>query len=439
LPEARSRFTRLKIVQDRRIALDLPIMLDGSRLDHPWSALDALFRKPSVSLLITGPGGAGKTTLACRIGCRAMGEEGTPPGGVMCLPLLIDRDLEPSEAGDGFVPCLAGALRALVGTPRLSSKLTEALVRSGRILVIVDGLSERNKNTRRAFDPTRPDFPIMRLIVTSREVERGSMGSVMETLAIPPDSLYSFIARYIDEAIAINEIETQLSYEGHRASEADIHEACAQLKRLLRDKPTTPLFAAMWAEEITRSGETASRRIQSVAELIDSYVERLLAPAAGGNAVHLDSLRLDLVAIATRELGEELTPGWLTRTHILDALRDRRADSPERRIDILLGSRLLEADSRNQELIRIALDPIAEHMVARSRVEAMAGDTKKWRSFLEVLRRRGWPAGFVEAVRTCLEARGYGHQIHPIADAVLRELLVAGHSGRAASATRPAA
>ncbi len=121
-------------------------------------------------------------------------------------------------------------------------------------------------------------------------------------------------------------------------------------------------------------------------------------------------------------MGERLTPGWLIRTRVLDALRERTPDSPEKRIDILLDSRLIEADSRNSELIRIALDPIAEHLVARSRVEAMAGDAKKWRSFLDLLKRRGWPAGFVEAVRACLNARGYGYHAHPVSDAVLREL-----------------
>jgi len=429
----RDRFTRLKVVEDRRIALDLPITLDGAHLVQPWSALDLLFRKPSVSLLIAGPGGSGKTTLACRIGCRALGEEGTPLGGIFCLPLLIDRDLEISETGDGFLPFLTGALRAMVGIPRLSSRLAEMLLRSGRVLVIVDGLSERNEATRRAFDPTRPGFPIMRLIVTSRDTEHERMSAVIETLAIPRDALYSFISRYIEEATARKEIETPLASEKESPSVADIYDACAQLKRLLRDKPTTPLFAAMWVEEVMRSGGAAAERIWNVAELIDSYVERLLTPAAGGNAVHLDNLRLDLVAIASRELGDGLSPSWLTRTHVLDALRERLADGPEKRIDILLDSRLIESDSRNSELIRVALDPIAEHLVARSRVESIAGDARKWRSFLDLLKRRGSPTGVVEAVRACLEARGYGHKAHPVPDAVLQRLFDASHYDQAAS------
>jgi hypothetical protein len=427
VPEALDQFTRLKVVQNRQIALDLPIMLDGSRLDQAWAALDVLFRSSSLAMLIVGPGGAGKTTLACCIGRRALGEKGTPPGGFLCLPLLVDRDLEPSETKEGFVPFLAGMLRVMVSIPRLSVKLAEALLRSGRVVVIVDGLSERNETTRRAFDPSQPNFAIMRLIVSSRDVKPGGMRPVIETLEIPPDALYSFIARYIGEVIATSEIETQRPYEGQCPSVADIHEACGQLKRLLRNNPTTPLFASMWAKEILASGKTP-KGIYGVAELIDSYVEKLLAPAVDGNAVHLNNLRLDLVAIAVRELGDRLTPGWLTRTQVLNVLPEWTADSPEKcispekRIDRLLNSRLLEEDSRNPELMRIAFDSIAEHLVARDRVETLADNIKRWESFLDRVKKRGCPAGFVDALLQCLEARGYS-PAHPVSGTV-HELLV---------------
>jgi hypothetical protein len=195
----------------------------------------------------------------------------------------------------------------------------------------------------------------------------------------------------------------------------------------------------MWAEEIVGGGKTAAAHIQSVAELIDSYVEKLLAPAAEGNAVHLSNLRLDLVAIAVQELGRELTPGWLTRTQVIDVLPESTDDNAEERIGreariaMLLNSRLLEEDSRNPELMRIALDPIAEHLVARDRVEALAGNAKRWQLFLDRLEKLGWPAGFVGALTECLQARGYGHSKLPVSDAVRKRLLEAIRNRPAAS------
>jgi hypothetical protein len=402
-PEARAQFARLKVVHDRRIAVDLPVILDGTHVEQAWPVLEALFRKPALALLISGPGGAGKTTLACRIGSRAAGVEGKGLGGAISLPLLIDRDLDAEATGDEFIAFLSGQLRASIGAPRVSTALTEALLRSGDVLVIVDGLSERSDATRRAFDPARPGFPIMRLIATSREAECSGMSAVLETVAVPPDALYGFIDSYL--AAIARESGTE------KPNDAEIYEACAQLKRLLRDRPTTPMFAAMWAEEVGRVGQRAAMRIQGVAELIDAYVDNLLAPASGRNAERLDNLRLDLVAIAVRELGNELRPGWLMRTQVLDALRDRGMEDTDKRIYVLLDSRLIEADSHNTELMRLALDPVAEHLVARGYVEDLAGKAQRWSAFRTKLENLHGVEGFRDSLWACLEHPVYGRPV----------------------------
>jgi hypothetical protein len=401
---AQERYGRLKVVSDRRISLDLPVVFEGRRLEQPWAALEQLFRQPSVALLICGPGGAGKTTIACQIGQRMLDQSRTPFGGLPCLPLIIDRDLKETETGENFISYLGGVLRVMIGVPRLSAALTEALLRSGRVVVIVDGLSERDENTRQAFDPGRPSFPIMRFVATSRNFARGNMGAVLEALEIPPDALYTFLHSYIEMASA--------GSENRRISQADILEACAQLKRLLKDTPTTPLFASLWAEEVLRGEPDSSERIQGSAELIDSYVERLLAPA-GRNAINLAGLRADVSAIAIRELGSNFTPGWLTRSQILDVLHERAEEGPERRLGTLIDSRLLETDTRNAELMRMALDPIAEHLVARSRVETLGADREEWRLFLTELRLNSCPPGFLDSLRACLHHRVYGRSVPP--------------------------
>ena len=390
----------------------MPAKLNGSKLEQPWSALDVLFRKRATSPLIVGPGGSGKTTFALRIARRGLGEEGSPLGGHFCLPLLVDRDLDVTETSDGLLVYLTGALRAMVGLPRLSIGLVEALLRSGRVMVIADGLSERSQATRRLLDPSRIDFPIMRFIATSRSAEQGSMDSVLETLTIPPDALYSFIASYLQ---AISKGDTAIDL-----SESDILEACAGLIRLLRTTPTTPLFASMWAEEIGRSGPTTASSIHSVAELIDSYVDRLLSPVASGNAARLDGLRLDLVAIADEELGESLTPGWLTRTQVLSVLRKKAEENPDERIRVLLDSKLLETDSFKPELMRISMDTVAEHLLARKQIEELAGDVKKWLSFLSELDTQGRPAGFVDALRACMDHRAYGRSVPNVIQKMLQ-------------------
>jgi hypothetical protein len=195
LPAAREGFAKLKVVRDRRIAIDLPVMIDGAPFNAPWPRLDSMFRRQSLAILISGPGDSGKTTLACEIGRRAA--EGAL-GGTNFLPLFIDRDLDASDIGEGFLPYMAGLLRASTDIRRVSTAWTEALLRSGDILVIVDGLSERNEVTRRAFNPARAAFPIMRLVVSGRgDPDDSRMTSTIEVSAIPPDALYMFVDSYL--------------------------------------------------------------------------------------------------------------------------------------------------------------------------------------------------------------------------------------------------
>ena len=115
------------------------------------------------------------------------------------------------------------------------------MLRSGRVLVIVDGLSERSAATRQAFDPQRQGFEIYRLIVTSREREHPGMSVVVETETIPSGGLFDFIERYLQEM--------EKNGEGKLPGKDRIHYAAGDLERLLDDTPCAPLLAAMSARE----------------------------------------------------------------------------------------------------------------------------------------------------------------------------------------------
>jgi photosystem II stability/assembly factor-like uncharacterized protein len=403
VPAALEVFMSRPVVRDRRIALDLPVMVNGTRRDEPWAALQGLFRQPLMALLITGPGGAGKTTLACGIGLRATGADGHPPSLAdhAMLPLLIESDLLPEAAKpDGLSSYLAGLLRsALNQTEEISPSLVEALLRTGRILLIVDGLSERAPATQQAFNPTRQGFPATRLIITSRERSHPGANNVIETQTIPPGDLYNFIERYLRARVEAD--------GGTMPDEQHLLDAAAELKRLLHDTPTTPLLASMWATEIA----AGSGEVRSVAALKESYVRRLLSPAAGGDESLIDRLYIDAAAIAERELGERFQPGYVTRAAALQVLRALDSGQLERRFDLLLNSRLLETPSPHSDVVRIAPDPVAEHMVARLRTEALGAAVAAWRRLWRELRSQGMPDGFLAALNACIEDSVYGRQV----------------------------
>jgi hypothetical protein len=320
------------------------------------------------------------------------------------LPLLIEADV-PEEASkpDCLYPYLAGVLRSALNESRpISSMLTKALLRSGRVLIIVDGMSERSAMTRQAFSPQRQGFEINRLIVTSRESELPGMSTIVKTETIPTGALFDFIVRYLREM--------ERSGEGKIPSEDRILDACGDLKRLLDNTPCTPLLAAMWAREIgAPQKETA--RPHGVASLIDSYVRRLLLPAANGNEALINRLTKDATKIAERELADRYQPAYVTRATALDVIRALDPSDPDKRFGLLEKCRLLASPSPHSDVVHIVPDPVAEHLVARLRTEELGTNTKGWSSFIRQLRKCNLPVDFMAALAACVEEEAYGSAV----------------------------
>ena len=139
--------------------------------------------------MITGEGGAGKTSLACQLANWAMADE---PAQRLCkthqmLPVLLEANLEPrNDNKDALVEVVRGGLRELIGEPEpIFEELLLHLLRKRRVLVIVDSLSELDETTRKTVRPASADFPVAALVVTSRidEALGGASKSLSSSLA----------------------------------------------------------------------------------------------------------------------------------------------------------------------------------------------------------------------------------------------------------------
>ena len=398
MAEVVERFAHASSPAGRGVTVDLPIRIGGYTTDQPWAAIDALFGRNSVPVLISGPGGAGKTTLACRIGERLATGDPARPGMWPCVPLLIERDLEPSQIGEKLPRFLLGKLRIMLGITRLSIGMVRTMLETGRVVVIVDGLSERGKDTRDAFSPANIDIPIKRLIVTSRG-EHPDIYQKIHLEGIAPADLFTFLKSY-NEALAKRNGVLQLPTD-------QLYDACAGLSRVLKQAPVTPLLATLWSEQLVRGDPQATASIRNVAGLMDACIDAML-----GTVVHnpdaVAASRADLESIAFCELGTALTPRFITRGDVLAALRAVSETYVEDRLTRLLASRLMEVELQSdlppeQRYVHVALDPVAEHLVAQRRLGTAGSDEAAWNSLVQEIEAARTPAGFLDAMLACLE------------------------------------
>jgi hypothetical protein len=339
-----------------------------------------------VCALIQGPGGAGKTSLACQIGKWAMETDKLARiGWYPMLPVLIEE-----EVGEGgLVEKARGELQALIGevTP-IDSELFIKLLRKKKVLLIVDHFSELGDETRNLIRPREPDFPVAALVVTSRIVEEQLGNTTMlRPCLLRGNRISSFMEGYLARQGKADIFQDDQEY----------FRDCERLSRMVGDREITPLLAKLYLDQLVKSKEESevASLPENIRDLMLRYVDEL-HPNAGPDVVI--RTRNDAKIVAWQCLRENFYPTSTDRQAVLKELDGE--DS---------GTRLqyLEETLRilNRELTRtrFGLDPLAEYLAAVHIVEAYKGHTNNWKSFLKRADEKPLEkiSGFLLAVRDC--------------------------------------
>jgi len=401
---ARKNVSRLGTFEERRIFVNIQVSLDGILLDTITAAdIKSTFTANRSCLLITGEGGAGKTSLACQCARWAMAnsKEERLSANIM-IPVLIEHnfDTETIEGKDAFIETIRGRLKAIIDEPgAVSDAMLLNLLRRKRILIIVDGLSELDEPTRKSISPSSPNFAVAALIVTSRldehleEVPK----TILTTHRIQGSRLSSFMELYL-----------QRRQKRDLFDDSEYFNACSRLSSIVGDRFLTVLIAKLYAEQMIASKENPSEYLlpKNIPELMLRYLNEI--NRASHDRYDNRSVQLAAKVIAWECVKHTYRSGFAVKDVAVKELGGT-TDAKEIIEHLESQLRIIKTVGVEQNQIRFTLDPLAEYLAGLHLLETFGENEERWHRFLNnALAQHGAPAaisGFVMATRDCCIAK----------------------------------
>ena len=291
---------------------------------------------------ITGVGGKGKSALAFEMARRA--SEGARR---RLVPVLVDEDWSGSLSG-----YVASLLRVAERAP--TPAMVETLGAAGRLLVIVDALSERGAaDAEGSVAEAARRGAFSKMIVTSREpCPEGASWRDFKRIEVRPltrERLPDYVRTY--------------------APASDVETVLARLEPLLRDdQPTSPLFARFAIEQAAADDAA----VGSPLHLAMRYVEALRAARLDLSAD--DMLRASGIA-AFESVREALAPREIEAQYLRGVLASEADGAPFMNaeaqqpvgapalVEMLEACGLVVRNPINRRL-QFAYDPVAELLAA---------------------------------------------------------------------------
>ena len=244
--------------------LDLPVKFDGAV--HETCPFDLLFRSldgPGGCVAIVGDAGTGKSTLARQMVRRACARDAHDPRPAF-LPVWIDAPIRHARSD------LIEAVRAQWDsssrdheTP--SAVLLETLLARGRVVPVLDGVSEWNVLERQALWQALDQLGNPSVLITARDA--ASLADrrfvQVETPRLAGPELARFVAGWLAQ--------------GERgAAETDVLEACGYWTELTAGRAMPTDIIRVFAEYLLmeREAPTGKGRPENVLELVRAYVRQ---------------------------------------------------------------------------------------------------------------------------------------------------------------------
>jgi photosystem II stability/assembly factor-like uncharacterized protein len=389
---AHAAFERIRSVAQRKVYIGLPLCVgtaeEGRRLGEPKPADFAPLLAPACAVLaILGEGGAGKSTLACQLGRWALADPPDRLAAHRMIPILIEE-----ETGD-LLAAVTGQLKLMVGAEEVEPDLVRELLRAKRLLVIVDALSERSRETQKHVQSIHQAAPINALVVTARRSP--DFGPVAVTELVPEplttESLVYFLTEYL------RRVQAAQLFPGRESLQlADRLLALVEVGSARSS--ATPLLVRLFIDQaisLRRSQQPIDILPASIPEVVLDYLRRTnpqdpATPNFVPDDAIIDAARvLGWCSLGDPGLGKQppanaLVPGDFYRDGAREALAARRlAREPDPLIDRLIANGVLrETEPAGTKILRFSLDPIAEYLAALHLIDLLRDAEPQWRLWL---------------------------------------------------------
>ena len=401
-------FENLRTVRERTNHIPIPASIDDCPVNQPLADdFAAIFRKDNFCLLISGEGGSGKTSLACRLARWAMGTDvERPPAGHAMFPVMIEYELHDTlrEQKHPLLQAIHSQVELITGDDEIEPEFMRRLLKKKRILVIVDRLSEMNAETRQLIQVGYdPQLRINALIITSRQKEsmHGAPVNTVEPLRVDREHLLPFMVAYL---------------KNENFEDTDYFEACGRLSRIAGSRGITVLLAKLYAEQmiaVKKEVTAAEDMPDSIPDLMLGYLNWINRNRTDKDPDHRTVQRIAGV-IAWKSIEKTFRPGEASLAAVETVLPD----------EMYLGEKLTYMSEKlglvrfvghSFNRVRITLDPLAEYLAGLYLLERYGPDESKWKSFLAEVEKKGNSGesceGFLLAVINCIQSEGEQYDV----------------------------
>lgn len=403
LKKAYGNFLSKKTVEYRRVYVPVGLFLDNKLVsEFTPKNLQETFARNQSRLLISGVGGAGKTSLACQIAKWAMSRKKDKrlcPGHSM-LPVLLEQDFS-GGGEEALKKAITAQLFDLIGSDKtISNALLQALLEKKRVLVLIDGMSEMNEVTRDAIVSGLTGIPANAVVFTSRNEETigGLSKTVIKPTPINGNKLSSFVEAYLMSLGKKELFEDEEFFEG-----------CRLLSKIVSDRDITALLARLFVElMVAKQEKTIAEDLpKDIPDLMLLSIKRLY-PEPDVKKLHSDAPPLwDVIESAKIIAWECLKKDYRPLPADYEKVKKALANLPngEDSLNYLKDKlKLIEATFWGKK-IRFNVDPLAEYLAAMYLVEENKYSDEKWNKFFDSISSKpGYPEsikGFLLAVHDC--------------------------------------